>query len=403
MDEYMTNCGVQRAEGLSLYDLYDSGTDFGIMTQNDLPAQSPVLCVPSNMILSSRELREGELNGIVEPAEEYLEILGVPDTEFPMYHLFLKILMEYEKGDESPWFPWLNSLPRRYYNGASMTPYCFEVLPPLVASLASKDRVKFTHFFNSLQQVRCLSEETKNNKDLAKWAHNIVYTRCFGNHNGPGLSDPVKRIVPLADMFNHETETDVEISFDEDGNCYAYTTKDVQGGSPLHISYGCSTNPSHLFATYGFLDESAPATFCKIMNIESTKELRDIGLDFSRMLFYKDTGDISEEVWDVILYTILDDEEDEREMQRTFYQACMNGDVATKNAIHQQFFHMTSRVIQIHVNSFIAELDQLSEKAYTKDVNEHPRIPLILEHNEFVKQTFMRVKNNIDSMVGQVA
>jgi hypothetical protein len=125
MDEYMTNCGVQRADGLSLYDssIYNQEpeTDFGLMTQADLPAQSPVLCVPANMILSSKELREGELRGIVEPAEEYLEILGVAEAEFPMYHLFLKILLEYESGEESPWFPWLNSLPRRYSNGASMT------------------------------------------------------------------------------------------------------------------------------------------------------------------------------------------------------------------------------------------------------------------------------------------
>ena len=124
MDEYMTNCGVQRADGLSLYDSsvhQEPETDFGLMTQADLPAQSPVLCVPANMILSSKELREGELKGIVEPAEDYLEILGVDETEFPMYHLFLKILLEYENGDESPWYPWLNSLPRRYSNGASMT------------------------------------------------------------------------------------------------------------------------------------------------------------------------------------------------------------------------------------------------------------------------------------------
>ena len=124
MDEYMTNCGVQRAEGLSLYDSSiheEAGSDFGLMTQTDLPAQSPVLCVPANMILSSTELRAGELKGIVEPAEEYLEIMGVDDKEVPMYHLFLKILIEYEKGEESPWFPWLNSLPRRYNNGASMT------------------------------------------------------------------------------------------------------------------------------------------------------------------------------------------------------------------------------------------------------------------------------------------
>ena len=125
MDEYMTNCGVQRAEGLSMYDSSNqnqqAGSDFGLMTQTDLPAQSPVLCVPANMILSSKTLREGELNGIVESGEDFLLNMGVEVMEFPMYHLFLKILMEYEKGDESPWFPWLNSLPRRYSNGASMT------------------------------------------------------------------------------------------------------------------------------------------------------------------------------------------------------------------------------------------------------------------------------------------
>lgn len=320
-----------------------------------------------------------------------------------MFHLFLKVLIEYEKGEESPWFPWLDSLPRRFFNGASMTPYCFLCLPPLVGSLASDERVKFTHFYNALKQQRFLTEDTKENKQLARWAYNVVYTRCFGNHNSPGMSDPIKRIVPMADMFNHGTETEIDISFDDDGNCYGYSSRDIPAGSPLRVSYGCPTNPSYLFATYGFLDKSSPATFCKMMDIDSSEELRNIGMDHSRMLFYKDTGDITEEVWDVVLYTILEDEEDERAMQRQFYQACMNGDLDTKNAIHQQYFHMTSRVIQIHVNSFIAELDSLLEQAAAKDINEHPRVPLIMEHNEFVKQTFLNVKANIDSMVAQVA
>eukprot|EP00536_Pseudo-nitzschia_multiseries_P008501 jgi/Psemu1/241283/estExt_Genewise1.C_2160028 len=410
MDEYMVNCGVQRAEGFQIYDSSEesgasaAGMDFGVLTQTDLPAQSPVLCVPANIILSSKEIREGELKGLVEPAEEMLEILGVSEKQFGMFHLFLKILIEYEKGDESPWFPWLNSLPRRYSNGASMTPYCFECLPPLVASLASQERVKFVNFFNCLQQVRFLSNETKNNKELAKWAYNIVYTRCFGNNDGAGLEDENKRIVPMADMFNHVTETEVDISFDDEGNCYAYTNRDVPAGSPLRMSYGCSTNPSHFFATYGFLDESAPATFCKIMNIPSTKELRNIGLDFSRMLFFKDTGEITEEVWDVLLYTILEDiEDDDRQTQTAFYNACMQGDFETKNAIHQQYFALTSRALQIHVNTFLHELDELNAKAVTKDVNEHPRIPIILKHNAFVRETFMAVKQNLDSMVAQMA
>ena len=82
----------------------------------------------------------------------------------------------------------------------------------------------------------------------------------------------------------------------------AYTTKDVPAGSPLRMSYGDPTNPSVFLATYGFLDETSPSSFCKLMNLE--QEMNDLGVDFNRMLFYKDTGDISEEVWDVLLYRV---------------------------------------------------------------------------------------------------
>ena len=210
----------------------------------------------------------------------------------------------------------------------------------------------------------------------------------------------------MADMFNHVTDTEIDIRFDDEGNCYAYTTRDVPAGSPLRISYGCSTNPSHLFATYGFLDETSPATFCKIMNIKSTQELRDIGFDYSRMLFFKDTGDITEEVWDVLLYNILEEknniieDQDNRDVQKAFYNACMMGDGDTKNAIHQQYFFKTGRVLQNHVDSFLRDLEVLSAKAASKDINEHPRVPIIMEHNEFVKQTFLRVKDNVDAMMG---
>ena len=31
------------------------------------------------------------------------------ESELRQYYLMVKILVEYEKGEESPWFPWLNS------------------------------------------------------------------------------------------------------------------------------------------------------------------------------------------------------------------------------------------------------------------------------------------------------
>lgn len=136
------------------------------------------------------------------------------------------------------------------------------------------------------------------------------------------------------------------------------------------------------------------------MNIKPTKELKDIGLDFSRMLFYKETGDVSQEVWDVLLYDIL---EPNRDVQKAFYQAHMMGDTETKSAIHQQYFLETSRALKKHVDTFLLQLDELSDNALQKDMNEHPRIPLILKHNDFVRSTFLTVKYRIDPLVEQAA
>ena len=47
--------------------------------------------------------------------------------------------------------------------------------------------------------------------------------------------------------FNHHYDPEVAISYDEQGNCIAYTTRDVSAGSELRISYGFVTNPSALF------------------------------------------------------------------------------------------------------------------------------------------------------------
>jgi len=401
-DEWTINCGVQRSEGfqLLLNEPRDDGTggilqndDYSVITTEPIEAGSPVLYVPNEMMFTAAKIRTelGTNYGpqVLEDAEQYLTAVGVDTEYFPQYYLFLKVLMEYELGTNSNWYIWLNSLPRKFTSGASMTPYCFECLPPLTSKLSSNERVKFIYFFKSLFKIPFVSDETKQNQDLSKWAYNIVYTRCFGS-----------TLVPMADMFNHATQANVEIQYDDadPSNCYVYSNQDIPENSSLFLSYGEPTNPSHLFATYGFLDESSPATFCKIMNIKSTPELQNLGLDFTRMLFYTETGDITTEVWDVLLYTILE-ERNEKQIQSQFYTAHMNDDAETKNAIHAQYFAYTSKKLKHHVDTFLQELDQLSGKALTKDVRVHPRIPIILQHNEFVKQTFLKVQMKLNEMM----
>jgi hypothetical protein len=195
-------------------------------------------------------------------------------------------------------------------------------------------------------------------------------------------------------QFNHGTDYEVILSYDEEGNCYAYTTTDVPAGAPLRISYGDPTNPSYFFAKYGFLDETSPATFCKIM-LKQTSQLKDMGYEYNRMLFYKDSGEASGEVWDVLLYQNL---ATDPAIQKAFYDAHMAGDEATKMSIHEHYYPETLASLQKHVDTFLEQLDQLSEKAVGKDYNQHPRLPLILRHNQFVKETFLAVKTQLDAL-----
>jgi hypothetical protein len=189
------------------------------------------------------------------------------------------------------------------------------------------------------------------------------------------------------------TFTEVEMSFDEQGNCMVYASTDVPAGSYLRMSYGDPTNPTPLFARYGFLDESSPATFCKLLHME--KEMRTLGYDFYNLLFYKDTGDISPEVYDVVLYSILNSDPINQE---GFYEAVIRGDEVTKNAYHQQYLSYTVDELRKHVDGTLRDLDKLTGKARSLDPRTHPRVPVILKHNDFVKETFLRVKANLDQM-----
>lgn len=383
MDQWVANCGAQRAEGLQLMATSADGTDFGVMTTNDLPANTPVLFVPSSMILSGIQAQQEF--GIVQGAEDLLVRLNEGD-HLPHFYLLLKVLKEYEWGDQSSWYPWLNSVPRYYSNGASMTQYCSQCLPPLVSKLTSQERIRFSKFFQALKHVYFIGDKVKRNRGIAKWAFQVVYTRSFPT----GYGDVC--IAPMADMFNHGTTPEIHLSYDEQGNCYAHTAHDVPAGSELRMSYGDPTNPSYLFARYGFLDESSPSTFCKIMIENPTQQLLDLGYDHSRMLFYKDTGGVSPEVWDVLLYQIL---ESDPSLQQAFYQAHMNGDSDSKQAYHQQYYPQTSAALMHHIDTFLSQLDVYSQKGAArikKKATKHPRLPLIMQHNEFVRQTFLTVR-----------
>lgn len=133
--------------------------------------------------------------GQMEESEKLIGSLAGSD-QFPLFYLFLKILVEYERGVNSDWYPWLNSLPRIFNSGAAMTPSCYDCLPPLAAKFCMEERVKFINCKQALKFVDIVSEETKKDEELLKWVFNVVETRCLEAGDGGGE----RIIIPMADM-----------------------------------------------------------------------------------------------------------------------------------------------------------------------------------------------------------
>lgn len=70
-----------------------------------------------------------------------------------------------------------------------------------------------------------------------------------------------------------------------------------------------------------------------------------------------------------------------------------------KQSYHQRYWSQTLGTLQKHVDFLVNELDELSESNIWKKKNEsHPRLPLLMEHNEFVRKTFYLVQENLSAM-----
>ena len=87
----------------------------------------------------------------------------------------------------------------------------------------------------------------------------------------------------MADMINHSAEPNAEISFDTENNCYVTAITDVYAGSPLSVSLGDPTDPTPIFAKYGFLPTGCNTIFCKAIDLET--QINELGYEFNQLLF----------------------------------------------------------------------------------------------------------------------
>jgi len=389
MEEWATQYGVQKYPGVELFTA--DGSDYQLVSQAQIPAGTSVLGVPAEVCLSATAA-VNEFGNSLQQAEQFLVQLDQgTQRRLPLFRLMAKILAEYDKGEQSPWYPWLNAMPRQFYNGVSMTDACFSCLPPYAGWLASSERINYSHFANALRQGYVpFNPDTINNEQIVKWAYNVALTR-FEEVWEPQRN---KLIAPMADMLNHSAEPNCEISFDQMGNCNVMAIYDIQPGTPLTTSLGDPSNPTPIFAQYGFLPNDCATLFCKAMHLE--RIIKYLGYDFKDLLFQTESGEIAPKVWDIFLYEIL--ENNDQGAADNFYVACKTNDEAAKQEIHNQYFQYTLEALREHVYKIVNDVGQLTMQAQSYDLQTHPRVPVIVAHNNLVRDTFVQTASLLEQM-----
>jgi len=257
--------------------------------------------------------------------------------------------------------------------------------------LATNERNAYSRFVNAIRKgFMPLQPNTINDDKVVKWAYNVALTR-FTEVWQPSRQ---KLIAPMADMINHSANPNVKISFDGNGNCSVDALVDIPAGSPLSISLGNPTNPTPIFAKYGFLPNDCATIFCKAMHLQP--QIEELGYDFVDLLFQTQSGEIAPKVWDIFLLKILQD--NDPDSANNFYVACKTNDEGSKQQFHQQYFEYTLQALKDHVDGILGDVDQLTMKAQSYDLNTHPRVPVIVAHNNLVRDTFYQTRALLENM-----
>ena len=63
----------------------------------------------------------------------------------------------------------------------------------------------------------------------------------------------------------------------------------------------------------------------------------------------------------------------------------MSNDEALKQTYHDTYFSQTLLELQKHVGYLVTELEEMSEFRWKNDIKRHPRLPLLLKHNESIR------------------
>uniref|UniRef100_A0A8D0MB50 SET domain-containing protein 4 n=1 Tax=Sus scrofa TaxID=9823 RepID=A0A8D0MB50_PIG len=187
----------------------------------------------------------------------------------PLLALCTFLVSEKHAGDQSPWKPYLEVLPKTYTCPVCLEPEVVNLLPGPLKSKAREQRSRVWEFFSSsrdffssLQPLFPEAVESIFSYSALLWAWCTVNTRAVYMKQRPrqcfSTEPDTCALAPYLDLLNHSPAVQVKAAFNEESRCYEIrTATSCRKHEEVFICYG--PHGSHrLLLEYGFVSPRNP-------------------------------------------------------------------------------------------------------------------------------------------------
>jgi len=346
-----------------------------------------LLKVPRTLVLDSQVVKELNVN------VEALEADKFHVHEENYWIVWRLYQLKCANGGNASFAPWINAMPQAF---ETFTKDEIDCLPFYARYAAEYQEAKFASFCNAAAVMKdedCVFDPANSDHvALLKWAFNAVNSRFWKTNPSENAKNikQTSELVPLGDMFNHRDPPNVQmIPEDSDYVTFAYKGDDDDDDEDnstnekdIFISYGQPSNPHRFLVIFKF---SPRAEYMpKLWSHLSYSPTNPYASDFDGMVFDSRTGNVSQTVWDAILWELSEPPSQE------LYLSFRDKNLMTHKGLLEE-------VLLNHINQQLEELATCREKISMLDSGSAPNLDVIRQHNDFLTEVFTKVKNNPDN------
>jgi hypothetical protein len=366
-----------------------------------------LLKVPRSIIFDARCIRKELEDENPEMVQKALEKLGQSglNQHTDGFLIFVKVLRCCQEGESSLWDPYIRSLPRNFVEFSTTEKAC---LPYYAKYVTDYQEEKFDAFCKAALESGLVDsiDSSSDNDDFhqAKWAFLSVSSRFWKTSSSAeggksaaiakgttateenGNDDSTTELVPVGDMFNHREPPNVAITHEGDFVNFVYrgnTGSDPEMASKdLYITYGQPSNPHRFLGIFGFVPvDDMPDVWSHI--VYPNNPFAD---DVEKMVFRTADGNVPKQVWDAVLYTLLEPRHPPGQPP------------AFTDTQQKKYRKYTVDVLQTHIDKQLEELRTLRERIKTVEAaigttsSNTKNMPLVRQHNEFLTDVFVKAQ-----------